>query len=86
MDGGLLGGGVRGVDDNRPLGATAVFAAGLVPLAAAIPGVEHADKVQSKKIKSVSKTHFAKSVHSNLFQPTNGHLFPHSLQSEGSTG
>lgn len=42
MNGGLLGGGVRRVDDNRPLGATAVFAAGLVPLAAAIPGVGHA--------------------------------------------
>lgn len=41
MNGGVLGGRVGGVDDDGPLGATAVFtAAGLVALAASIPGVE----------------------------------------------
>lgn len=45
MNGGLLGGSVRGVDDNRPLRATAVFAVGgLVPLTASIPGVERTHK------------------------------------------
>lgn len=41
MDGGVLGGGVRGVNDDGPLGATAVFAAaGLVPLTASIAAVK----------------------------------------------
>ena len=41
VDGGVLGGGVRGVNDDGPLGATAVFAAaGLVPLTASIAAVK----------------------------------------------
>lgn len=42
---GLLGGGVRGIDDDRSLRPTAVFAAaGLVSLTASIPGVDREPK------------------------------------------
>lgn len=45
VNGGVLGGCVRGVDDHRPLRAAAVLAAaGLVSLATSIPGDQDACK------------------------------------------